>query len=256
MSIATLLGFIVAIGIVITAMAMGPSILMFVDVPSMLIVIGGTAATTLVRYSISEVGNAFALQFKVLKIGSEDKDITSLIDKTVEMLQVSRKKGILALENYDVDNEFFQRGIQMLVDGYKPEQVKKILQEEHDLYMKRSDIGAGVFSAIADTAPAFGMIGTLVGLVQMLGNLSDPNAIGPAMAVALLTTLYGAMIAQLYASPVADKIKMTAEEAEFLHQFIIEAVDTIAQGVNPGMAKDILSVYLPGGAKAKQAEKE
>jgi chemotaxis protein MotA len=255
-SFSTILGFIAGVVIIIAAMAAGPSLMLFVDVPSMMIVIGGTIAATMIRFSLGEVGHAFAHSLQVIKSGDDEKDIKTLLEISKEALLLSRKKGMLALESYEVPNSFFKKGIQMLVDGYKPDMVTKAMQEEHELYMKRAETSAGVFSAIGDTAPAFGMIGTLVGLVQMLANLSDPDAIGPAMAIALLTTLYGAMISQLYALPMADKINATAEEDALVHEFLIDAVDIIAKGYNPSMMEDLLSPYLPGGkSEGEEGEK-
>ncbi|MQM39475.1 Chemotaxis protein PomA [wastewater metagenome] len=158
---------------------------------------------------------------------------------------MARKEGLLALENYEVDNPFLQQGVQLLADGHEPEFVKKVLGQEIDLSIERAERGENVFRALGDVAPAMGMIGTLIGLVQMLSNMDDPKKIGPAMAIALLTTLYGAVIANAIALPLADKLAARNTEERLNRTLILEGLISIQEGLNPRVIEELLKTYLP-----------
>lgn len=244
MSFSTLIGLIAGITIVATAMVMGSSIWLFINMPGIMIVVGGTLAATMIRYSMKDSLEALGVSFQAVKVRNETRDLKQLIDLTEDLIRVSRKSGMLALEGQEVDNRFYQEGIRMLVDGYAIELVQKTLKEKNSLFNEVAETSAGVFRAIGEAAPAFGMIGTLVGLIQMLANLSDPSTIGPAMAVALLTTLYGALIANLFALPMADKIESWAHDESYRQHMIIDAMDCVAHGVNPAVMRDLLEPYL------------
>lgn len=244
MSFSTFIGLFLGSVIVLAAMAMGSSILIFINIPGLMIVIGGTIAATMIRYSFNETFHAITLSFKILMPSNEIKDKNELVDLTEDLLRTSRKNGLLALENEDIPNPFYQHGVRMLVDGYSKELVRQSLIEENKLFVESVNTSAGVFSSIGGAAPAFGMIGTLVGLIQMLSNLSDPSSIGPAMAVAMLTTLYGAMIANLFALPMADKMSTWVQEESVRQLLTIEAVSAISEGQNPSMMRELLSPYL------------
>ncbi|WP_029407122.1 motility protein A [Thiomicrorhabdus sp. Milos-T2] len=251
MSFSTLIGLVAGITIVLIAMAMGSSISMFVNLPGLMIVVGGTIAATMIRYSMADSFRAIGMSFSVLKVSSEVKDFHELVDITEDLLRLVRGKGVLAMESYELNNQFYSSGVKMLVDGYSLEMVKQTLKEKNKLLVEKAETSAGVFRSIGDAAPAFGMIGTLVGLIQMLSNLSDPAAIGPSMAVAMLTTLYGAMIANLMALPIADKIESWAQNESDRELLIIEAIDSIGQGHNPAVMRDLLAPYLQINSKAK-----
>lgn len=244
MSFSTFIGFFSGIVIVVFAMAMGSSIMMFVNLPGLMIVIGGTIAASMIRYSFHESVHATVMSFKILMPSNDIKDKNALIDLSEDLLRLSRTKGMLALENVEVNHEFYRRGVRMLVDGYSKELVLQTLKEENRLLVERAETSAGVFSSIGASAPAFGMIGTLVGLIQMLSNLSDPSSIGPAMAVAMLTTLYGAMIANLFALPMADKITSWVQDESTRQLLVMDALNSINDGHNPNMMRDLLSPYL------------
>lgn len=254
MSFSTFIGLFLGIVIVLAAMAMGSSILIFVNIPGLMIVLGGTIAATMIRYSFNETFQAIAMSFRILMPSNDIQDKDELVDLTEDLLRVSRKNGILALDNEDVPNEFYKHGARMLVDGYSKELVRQSLIEENKLFVERANTSAGVFSSIGGAAPAFGMIGTLVGLIQMLSNLSDPSSIGPAMAVAMLTTLYGAMIANLFALPMADKINTWVQEESIRQLLIIEALTAISEGQNPMVMRELLSPYLDNTARRQVEE--
>jgi len=251
MSFSTLIGLIAGITIVLVAMAMGSSISMFVNLPGLMIVFGGTVAATMIRYSMADSFKAIGMSFSVLKVNSEVKDFNELVDITDDLLRIVRSKGVLAMDGYEVNNSYYNTGIRMMVDGYSIDLVKQTLKEKNKLLIEKAETSAGVFRSIGDAAPAFGMIGTLVGLIQMLSNLSDPSSIGPAMAVAMLTTLYGAMIANLFALPIADKIESWAQNESDREMLIIEAIDSIGQGHNPAVMRDLLAPFLQMNSKGK-----
>lgn len=251
MSFSTLIGLVAGIVIVLIAMAMGSSISMFINLPGLMIVVGGTIAATMIRYSMADSFRAIGMSFSVLKVSSEVKDFHELVDITEDLLRLVRGKGVLAMESYELNNHFYSSGVRMLVDGYSLDMVKQTLKEKNKLLIEKAETSAGVFRSIGEAAPAFGMIGTLVGLIQMLSNLSDPSAIGPSMAVAMLTTLYGAMIANLMALPIADKIESWAQNESDRELLIIEAIDSIGKGHNPSVMRDLMAPYLQINSKAK-----
>ncbi len=243
MSISTLIGLFAGMIIILAAMMQGPGIGIFINVPGLLIVVGGTITATMIRYSMTDTLTAFKTTGQVIKGSKELSDINELIDITDDLLQTSRKQGMLALENYELNNVFYKSGVSMLVNGYSLEMTKESLIEKNRLMKENAETASGVFSAIGDAAPAFGMIGTLVGLIQMLSDLSDPDAIGPAMAVALLTTLYGAMIANLIALPIADKIDSWAKNESYCQVMIIEAIDCIGNARTPSVTRELLAPF-------------
>lgn len=254
MSISTLIGLVFGVIIILSAMMMGSSITLFVNIPGMMVVVGGTMAATMIRYSMEDTLSAFGDSFSAIKVTKEIRDLSTLIDVTEDLIRITRKDGLLALENYEVDNRFYKDGVRMLIDGYEAGMVQDTLREKNDLFIEKTETSAGVFRAIGEAAPAFGMIGTLVGLIQMLANLSDPSSIGPAMAVALLTTLYGALIASLFALPIADKIESWANGESHRQKLIIDAIDCVSKGVNPAVMRDILKPYLDSAKRKKKDE--
>tara|TARA_B100001248_G_scaffold245670_1_gene215701 strand:- start:6090 stop:6854 length:765 start_codon:yes stop_codon:yes gene_type:complete len=243
MDIATLIGLLGAIGIVLAAIVTGGSLALFINVPSILIVFGGTGFVVMTKFSVKQIPIAFKAAMKAF-LFKIDKPV-ELIDKAFELSTAVRKNGVLALESIPVENEFLSKGVNMLVDGIDIEIVRGILAKERSLVQQRHDQAIKIFRATSDVAPAMGMIGTLVGLVQMLANMSDPDAIGPAMATALLTTLYGAFIANVVSTPIADKLELRSEEEDNNQALIIDVIQSIGAGIHPNIMKDSLQNYLP-----------
>lgn len=243
MDLATLIGLLACWAIVVYAMVLGGDPGMFVNIPSLLIVVGGALTAVLMKYELGQFLGAGKVAAKAFsfKISKPEE----LIDEVVELAGDARKNGLLALEGKEVSNDFLAKGIQLLVDGHDPDVVKTLLSKDMKLAEERHELGFSVFMQIGDVAPAMGMIGTLIGLVAMLANMDDPKAIGPAMAVALLTTLYGAMVANMFAIPVADKCKLRKEEEGRLKRMIIDALLSIQGGQNPRVIESILKTYLP-----------
>lgn len=253
MDIATLVGLVGSFGIIISAIILGGSAGMFVNPPSMLIVVGGTVLVVLMKYTLAQFIGAGKTAAKAFMFKSSAPD--ELITETVELADAARKGGLLSLEEKEVSNDFMQRGIQLLVDGHDPEVVKALLNKDKSQAESRHDIGISIFSAMTDVAPAMGMIGTLVGLVQMLANMDDPKSIGPAMAVALLTTLYGAMIANMVSGPIADKLTIRKDEEATNKALIIDGLLAIQAGQNPRVIEVLLKNYLAEGKRgASEAE--
>jgi chemotaxis protein MotA len=254
MDLATLIGVIGAMGAIMAAIMMGGEMSMFVNGPSIMIVIGGTFAVTLMKFPLSHMLGAFGIALKAFVYKSTQP--SAIIEQSIELANVARKEGLLGLENVAVENEFLKHGIQLVVDGNAPELVHKILSKNISLSIERNETGLNIFKAIGDVAPAMGMIGTLIGLVQMMSNMSDPKSIGPAMAVALLTTLYGAVIANTIALPIADKLAHRSNEERLNKSMILESISAIQEGLNPRMIEGLLNAYLPAAKKsADVAEK-
>jgi chemotaxis protein MotA len=249
--IATLIGLLGGFGIIIGAIATGGDMLLFFNIPSVLIVVGGTFMVTLMQVSLSDFLGSFAIGLKAFMYRVDDP--RKLIDEAVELADVARKNGLLALEGQDVSNDFMKKGINLCVDGHDPALVQKMLLRDIDLTIGRHEVGQRMFRRMAAVAPAMGMIGTLIGLVQMLANMADPASIGPAMAVALLTTLYGAIIANAFAQPIADKLARATELEKTNKSLILETIGGIQQGMNPKVLEQLLQTYLPNKKRPTDA---
>jgi len=242
MDLATLIGMLGAIAIVLAAMVTGGSALVFVNVPSLLIVLGGTFMVVMIKFSLGQFLGAFKVAARAFFFKVENPE--ELIEKTVHLANIARKEGMLALENEEVENEFLDEGIKMLIDGNSNEVISAVMNKDLQQTIDRHKWGAKVFEATGDVAPAMGMIGTLIGLVQMLSAMDDPKSIGPAMAVALLTTLYGAMLANMVAMPIADKLKLRKDDEGRIKSMCIDGVLAIQEGQNPRIIESMLKTYL------------
>jgi len=176
---------------------------------------------------------------------------TVLIDEISEIAETMRRSGPIALEQVQTPDPFFQRGIRMIADGFSAEAIKVSLERERDLDYERLEEASKIYKALGDAAPGLGMVGTLIGLVSLFGHMDDPKKIGPSMAIALLTTLYGAVVANVLALPVADKLGNRASEEAQNRTLIIEALVMIRDGRNPATIKDELASYLPLHARGK-----
>lgn len=247
MDLATLVGLLGAFGIIIAAILFGGSAIIFVNIPSLLIVGGGTMFAVVMKFPLKHFFSAFNVAMKAFF--SKPEDPVKLIEEGVLLANIARKEGVLGLEGQDIENEFLQRGIQLCVDGHEPDFVRTMLGKDINLTIERHERGQAIFKAIGDVAPAMGMIGTLIGLVQMLSAMDDPKAIGPAMAVALLTTLYGAIIANAFALPIADKLAHRSQEERLNKGLILETISSIQEGLNPRVMEELLKTYLPASQR-------
>lgn len=254
MDLATLLGLIIALGFILGAILTGGSLMLFVNPPSLLIVIGGSIAVVLMQFTLSQFFGAFKVASKAFS--HKAIDAAELIEQAVLLANIARKEGMMALESQEIDNPFLNKGIQLCVDGHPPDLVRKMLSKDINMTIQRHESGQKIFTALGGIAPAMGMIGTLIGLVQMLANMDDPKSIGPAMAVALLTTLYGAIIANTFALPLADKLALRSEEEKTNRTLILETISGIQEGMNPRILGELLKTFLPEGQRDTENDEE
>ena len=254
MDLATIIGIVAAFGVVSYAIVLGGSFGQFVDVPSILIVFGGGIAATMIRFSLGGVLSAFSLGSK-LAFGQRKTAPRELIDEISEIAEVMRKQGPLGLDNLSPSDPFLAKAVQMVADGYEPTFMQEALEKERDLYLERLEEGARIYKALGDSGPAFGMIGTLVGLVQMLQAMDDPSKIGPAMAVALLTTLYGALISNVICLPIYEKLNAKAKVEDLTFSLVIDGLMQVRAGKSPNMVREVLRSYLPDRQRQTDDEK-
>lgn len=257
MDITTFVGVILGFVLILIAMVLGGSPGAYIDIPSVLIVIGGTIASTMGAFPLANMLKLPGVVQKTIKGGAGDA--TQLIEQLVSFAEIARRDGILALESVtdQMNDDLLVVGVKMAVDGTDPELIEAVMEADVDNMMVRHEAGKGLFDAMGRYAPAFGMIGTLVGLVAMLANMSDPSAIGGGMAAALLTTLYGAILANVLFLPLADKLALKNEEEVLIKTIIIKGVMAIQSGDNPRVVEQKLMTFLPpssrGGGEEEQA---
>jgi chemotaxis protein MotA len=249
MDLMTLIGLIGAIALLVWSILLGAPLKLFYDFPSVVMVCGGSACVTVMSYRPSDLKSLFRVGLRALffKLPTPQEEI----DRIINYANLARKQGLLALEAklQEVDDKFFAKGIQLVIDGFAADTVRDIMDLEHSFQQQRHAQGKKMMETIATFAPAFGMIGTLVGLVQMLANMSDPSAIGSGMAVALLTTFYGAVIANVICLPLAAKLDLRAKEEALLRSLMIEGIVAIQSGEKPQLIKEKLKGFLPPGAR-------
>jgi chemotaxis protein MotA len=252
MDLATVIGFLLAYILLISALVIGAGVGVYVDYPSVLIVIGGTLGVVMINYPLDRITGLTKILMKAFF--NKATDTAELIQQLVGFAVKARRDGILSLESAEdeVSDEFLKKGIRLAVDGTEPEVIKTILETELEYMQERHKEGAGIFTAIADFAPAMGMIGTLVGLVAMLQSLSDPSAIGPAMAVALITTFYGSIIMNMFATPISGKLKVRSGEEVLQRQIMIGGIMAIQAGDNPRIVEQKLNAYLSPNKRKSQ----
>ena len=249
MDIASLIGFIGAIGMILGAMISGGGVGPFIDVPSILIVVGGTFFSVMYTCPLPVFLSSFGAMAKAFL--PPVKKMDQLVERMAELAAIARKDGMMALEGQDVPDKFFQKGLQMLVDGADEGKLVTQLNGEIKAMKARHETNQNVVKGWIDIGPAMGMIGTLIGLVLMLGNMGDPKSIGPAMAVALLTTLYGAFVANVMFMPMAKKLEGFTEFEVSYRQFVLEGLRGIARSDSPRNIQDQMAATLPPKLQAK-----
>lgn len=249
MDISSVIGVVSGIGFVLLTILLGGSIMGFINIPSLVIVVGGTVAAVMIGYPLGDVIGIVKSSMKVFIFKIEKAE--DIIANLVEISNKARKGGLLSIEG-DIQNTsdpYLAQALQMTVDGVKTEDIGQIMQKKMDLTKKDLSVGANVLASMAAYAPAFGMIGTLIGLVQMLANLDDPSTIGPKMAVAMITTFYGAVLANLFFIPMSDKLNGRTEEEITNMNIVYEGILSIREGEHPKLMEDKLKVYLGDSAK-------
>lgn len=246
MDVATFLGLALGFGLVATAIILGGSPGSFINAPSILIVIGGTLAITTASFSVAEMGRAFRVLVKTFT--TVNRDAGRAATQVLQIAELARKQGVLALQNVveSVRHEpLLHKGMTMVVDGTPGEEVEIILRRDMQATLQRHQKSTNIIRKMAELSPAMGLIGTLIGLVQMLGNLDDPSTIGPSMAVALLTTFYGAVLANMVFTPLANKLERNSAEESLVNQVYALAASSIGRQENPRRLEMLLNSILP-----------
>ena len=248
MDLATILGLVIGMVLVIISICLGDagiaSLKGFLDAPSVLITLGGSFCAVLASNSLSEFIEGLKSIKLVFKVYAEDTG--EMIRRIIDLSNVARKEGLLSLEEAaaDLDDAFLKKGILLIVDGTDPELVRAIMETELMSLEERHKSKAAFWDNLGAMGPAWGMIGTLIGLINMLGNLSDPGSLGPAMSVALLTTMYGSMLANWLCAPIANKMKANSGKEVMVKQIMIEGLLSIQAGENPRVIEEKLKSFV------------
>ncbi len=247
MDIASLTGIVAGLGLILSAILMGGDFSLFVNIPGIMIVVGGTLSATLLTFPLNDVLSAF--KAAVFVFSSKQDNPNDMVFTMIELCKITRKEGLVGLSKTKSDHAFVSKACMLISDGADEKIISDTLTIEIDAMKERHFIVQDVFTKMNAYAPAFGMIGTLIGLVQMLANLADPSSVGPAMGVALLTTFYGAVLAFMIFGPIAGKLKsITAKEVMNL-QIIFDGASSITQDANPRMVYEKLSSYIPSSQR-------
>jgi chemotaxis protein MotA len=246
---ATIIGILCGFSLVILAMASGGGLTWFLDGPSAMIVFGGTFGAVLINYPINEVLGVIKVAKNVFR--GKPQEAVVVINQLVEMSKLSRRDGVLSLQKmiHQTKDPFMIKAVNLVVDGVDPAHISEILETELDFIGERHRLGAEIFTTMGNFAPAMGLVGTLIGLVQMLKQMNNPSTIGPAMAVALITTFYGVVLANLVFLPIAGKLKTKSSQELLLKQLIINGILSIQSGDNPRVLEQKLHSYIAPGER-------
>ena len=252
----TLIGISAGLGLVIVSMLMGGGVAAFIDIPSLMIVLGGTIAATLVNFPMEDVIGVMKVTQKVIK--EEIMPSSKYIDQIVDISKKARTNGLLAIEEdlNNVDEDFMRITLQHVVNGTENEDLSKLMDAELAIMTQRHKIGQRMYSAMGTYAPAFGMIGTLIGLIQMLQHLDDPASVGPGMAMAMITTFYGALFANLFFLPMAGKLKQRSEQEIQFKEMLLMGVMAIQAEESPRVIQSKLVTYLTPAERKTMASVE
>jgi chemotaxis protein MotA len=244
LDLSTIIGMGAAFGLMLMAILQGGPLTMFINIPSVLIVVGGTAGVAFVQYPAKDLLDAINVAKKTVL--HKEASINDMIMQLMGFANKARKEGILALQSEmeKIDDEFLVKAMQMAVDGQEPDTLRGMLNTEIEYIQQRHEKGANIFISLGTIAPAMGMVGTLIGLVQMLQTMDDPSKIGPAMAVALLTTFYGAVMANVMFLPMAGKLRLRSDSEMLIKTLIIEGMQSILSGENPRIMEQKLHSFI------------
>jgi chemotaxis protein MotA len=230
--------------VIVTMMLLGGDLHLFVSEHAIIIIFGGATAATMIRFPLSVMLHGVPLgakyAFTMSRMTARD-----LVDELARIAEIARKQGPVGLEKVETDEPFLAKGIRYIADGYDMEFIRDNLERDRDNFLMHLDEGSKIYRAIGDCAPAFGMIGTLIGMVQMFANMTDPSKLGPFMATALLATLYGAVVANLFCLPIADKLHGKLLDEETNRTLIIDGILMIRDSKSPTLVREMLLAYLP-----------
>lgn len=255
MDIATIIGLVLAVALLVgSIMVGGGSFASFFDAPSVMVVIGGAIAAVMISFPLAKVLGVFSVSLKC--IFNKPEDLGAILEQIIDLADVARRDGLLALEGKmaEVEHPFIRMGIQMAIDGSPPEVLEDILRTEVDSIATRHAEGKSVLDQLGRFAPAYGMIGTLMGLIMMLSNMSDPSSIGAGMAVALITTLYGAITSNVIFLPFAEKLGFLNKQELVSKEVIIRGILAIQSGENPRVIRQKLNTFLPPKMRPREDE--
>jgi chemotaxis protein MotA len=244
MDIMTSIGLVAGIVVIATMMLLGGDLHMFISEHAMIIIFGGSTAATMIRFPLSTLIHGLPLgakfAFTMSRLSAHD-----LVDELARIAEIARKQGPVGLEKVETDEPFLAKGIRYVADGYDLDFIRDNLERDRDNFLMHLDEGSKIYRAIGDCAPAFGMVGTLIGMVQMFANMTDPSKLGPFMATALLATLYGALISNMIALPLADKLHVKLEEEDVSRSLIIDGILLIRDAKSASLVREMLIAYLP-----------
>jgi chemotaxis protein MotA len=244
MDIATGLGLAAGCLVLVALILMGGDLKMFVDAHAFIVIFGGSFAATLIRFPLASMFHGLPLgakfAFTVRRTSQRE-----LVDEIAAIAEIARKQGPIGLEKVEASDVFLAKGIRFVADGYDADFIRDNLERDRDNFLTHLDEGQKIYRAIGDCAPAFGMIGTLIGMVQMFANMTDPSKLGPFMAVALLATFYGAAVANLLCLPLADKLHVKLTDEDVNRTLIIDGILMIRDAKSPTLVREMLLAYLP-----------
>src|SRR5438477_9401111 len=253
MDIMTGVGLVFGTVVIATMMLLGGDLHMFVSEHAIIIIFGGSIAATMIRFPLSAILHGLPLgakfAFTMSRLSARD-----LVDELARIAEIARKQGPVGLEKVETDEPFLAKGIRYVADGYDVDFIRDNLERDRDNFLTHLDEGQKIYRAVGDCAPAVGMIGTLIGMVQMFANMTDPSKLGPYMAVALLATFYGAAVANLFCLPIADKLHLKLVDEEINRTLIIDGILMIREAKSPTLVREMLLAYLP--EKHRHAEGE
>src|ERR1700720_2793605 len=244
MDIATSLGLVAGATVVATLMLMGGDLRMFVSDHAVIIIFGGSFSAPLIRFPLTAIFHGLPLGAK-FAFTMRRTTQRELVDEIAALAEIARKQGPIGLEKVEIEDPFLAKGIRFVADGYDSNFIRDNLERDRDNFLTHLDEGQKIYRAVGDCAPAFGMIGTLVGMVQMFANMTDPSKLGPFMAVALLATFYGAAFANLVCLPLADKLHLKLADEEINRTLIIDGILMIRDSKSPTLVREMLLAYLP-----------
>jgi len=253
MDIATGAGILIGIAVLTTLVLMGGDFRIFYDSHAIIIIFGGSFAATLIRFPFIAIMHGMPLG---LKYAFTMRRTTSreLVDELARLAEVARKQGPVGLEKVETDDPFLAKGIRYVADGYDMDFIRDNLERDRDNFLLHLDEGQKSYRAIGDCAPAFGMVGTLIGMVQMFSNMADPSKLGPFMAISLLATLYGALVANLFCLPIADKLHVKLSDEDTNRTLIIDGILMIRDAKSPTLVREMLLAYLPEKHRHEEGE--
>ena len=252
MDVATIAGLALMFSAIVGSIVAGGDAFAFVDIPSIIVVIFGVTGATFAKWPLEVLQRVTSIAMKTIFF--QETNPKRGIEEIVGLAEMARRESVFALEKVEVDDKFLKRAMTLAADNRPPEVISSVLQLEIDGVEERHKVGIDLFEGMASDGPAFGMIGTLIGLVNMLGNLSDQAAIGPAMAIALLTTFYGAVIANAIANPLKNKLSQRSKREVRRMQIIILGTLSIVAGENPRLIKEKLEAFVPPNQRDEEGE--